>query len=105
MITKLYPSAAEMDLDMWRAASKRHTGGPRDIVDKNDVVIVTIHGVDKQDAARDTLARRVEMIGDLYEELRMLAERAQEAGLDVSQAKQVLGDFVAPKPFPPKGGV
>lgn len=105
MIAKLYPSASEMDLDMLKVSpeviAKRQSTRARILHDKGGDVVVIIPKPDPHSdgAVRDTLARRIEMMGDLYEELRLLADRAQAAGLDVEQAKAVLGEFVAPKPF------
>lgn len=99
-----YPSAAEMDLDMWRATAparivggKRH-GFVRYIKDLNGEGIVAVYP-GTNDGERDVTARRVEGMGDLYEALRRAAERMIEAGMDVSDEHRALTEFVSPKPF------
>ena len=95
-----FPSASEMDLDLWRVGASVHPDTfYRTIEGVAGENIAYVLGVGKADADRDTRARRFEMIGDLYEELRKLADKARAAGLDTSQAEMVLSDFVSPKPF------
>lgn len=95
---KSFPSAADLDLDMWQ------TGGPTAgrvgwarRINSGDDPVADVYGVDV--ATRDVTARRIESLGDLYDTLRELADRARAAGLDISQAVQVLNEIVAPKPF------
>lgn len=96
-----FPSQAEMDLDLWHASPTVHPlKFGRDIEGVAGATICTVYGTDRRDADRDSTARRIEQMGDVYEELRKLVDRAKAAGLDVSQAEITLNDFIAPKPFP-----
>jgi len=94
-----FPSSGEMDFDLWKAGAV-DDGFARHIEGAGNERVCTIHGVASRDADRDAMARRLEMIGDLYEELRKLADKARVAGIDTSQADAALSDFVSPKPFP-----
>jgi hypothetical protein len=96
-ILKNYPSAADLDLDMWRATFLNHNGD-REIHSVDDELVATVRRYEVGEQ-RDATARRIEMLGDLYDTLRELADRAQKAGVDVAQAQRVLQEMVAPKPF------
>ena len=48
---------------------------------------------------RDLWARRVEMLGDVFETLRRAAEKMSAAGLDAAEENTVLSEFVTPKPY------
>ncbi len=93
-----FPSHSDMDLDMWRAQTVNPSGS-RYIEGVAGAMICEVFGADDV-AARDSTTRRIEMVGDLYEALRIAAEKLAKAGLNTDQETQVLGDFVAPKPFP-----
>jgi len=90
-----YPSAAEMDLDMWRVS--RPFAGNRQI--KNGQKVIATVPTEDSIADRDVMARRIESMGDLYEALRRAAERMIAAGMDVSDEHRALTEFVSPKPF------
>jgi hypothetical protein len=99
--TSPFPSAGEMDLDMWRAKPTVDADNARSIEGAGEVgVICKVPGAGPRDADRDSTARRLEMVGEVYEELRKLADKARAAGIDCEQAERVLTEFVAPKPFP-----
>lgn len=100
-IIKNFPSAADLDLDMWRAyGTCIDHGREYRIIDRDSLLNrIQVYGYDP--AYRDTTARRIEMLGDLYDTLREQTERARLAGLDISQALRVMSEFVAPKPFSP----
>ena len=93
-----FPSASDMDLPMWRATEVKNEYS-RYVKDGEDRALLKVFGKAKQDAARDCVARRMEMLGDLYETLRKLTETADKAGVDVTDAMEMLGLFCAPKPF------
>jgi hypothetical protein len=93
-----FPSNAEMDLDMMRASQHIERGHSRKVL-LSGVAVCEVYGNVHDDAARDALCRRIERMGDIYEELRLLVERAAAAGVDVHVAQRVINDFVAPKPF------
>lgn len=99
-IVKSFPSAADLDLDMWRAGHVDHRGH-RDIGcgPDTDAFCLVLKLSKNDDAMRDATARRIETLGDLYDSLRELADRARTAGLDVEQAVRVLQEIVAPKPY------
>jgi hypothetical protein len=100
-----FPSSADMDLDLMHASNGVHPDNHYRVIEGvAGASVAFVHGEARHDADRDTLARRIEMMGDLYDELRKLADRARAAGVDVEQAEMVLSDFVAPKPFPQSGG-
>lgn len=103
MSKSAFPSAAEMDLDMWEAAQHAEKTIIR-TRDTSRCVAIIPHPIDEIHAI---IARRIEMLGDVYEELRLLQERAADAGLDTAQALQVLAEFVTPKALSraKKGGV
>lgn len=94
-----FPSASTMDLDMWKAGHVHPAKFSRPIEGVAGAYICEVYGAEHDDAQRDATARRLEMMGDLYETLRRAAEKMAKAGLDVSEENQVLGLFVAPKPF------
>lgn len=100
-IIKNFPSAADLDLDMWEFMNGVSLGRQhrpyRTILTGSGTVRIGA----SDDAQRDTTARRIEMLGDLYDTLREQTERARQAGLDISQALRVMSEFVAPKPFSP----
>ena len=99
--TSPFPSSGEMDLDMWRAHATVNVDNSRAIEGAGDVgIICKVLGSAPRDADRDSTCRRLEMVGDLYEELRKLADKAKALGIDTEQADRVLTEFVAPKPFP-----
>lgn len=110
MIASLFPSASEMELDYWTASEdvtdSRARSRCRMIRAKDNKIIAVVPRLrDNSDEDRDVRARRIEMLGEIYEELRQLADRAQAAGLDVTFTKELLGNFVVPKPLPrTKGG-
>jgi len=91
-----YPSAAEMDLDLWRVARPAPNGNR---MVKNSDAILAIVPNSTSAADRDVMARRIEAMGDLYEALRRAAERMIEAGMDISDEHRALTEFVSPKPF------
>ena len=92
-----FPSLSDMDLDMWRAAPDRQPDGSRLIAAPDGPVCKVIST--NEPGLRDVTARRIEMIGDLYEALRRAAEKMSAAGMDVAQESQVLSEFVTPKAF------
>lgn len=94
-----YPSWSDMDLDMWRV-SRPMPDGSRIIkgVDGVAVCRVPYHG--ESVAVRDTTARRIEMMGDLYEALRLAVEAMEQANIDATRQTAVLSEFITPKPFP-----
>lgn len=94
----VFPTAAELDLDMWKAQAV-NPDGSRYIEGVAGSMICAVYGTGPVDATRDMHTRRVEMIGDVYEALRRAAEKMSAAGLDVDSEQAVLGDFIAPKPF------
>lgn len=96
-IVKSFPSAADLDLDMWQAMPANRNGDREIHSDGELIATVRRYEVGEE---RDARARRIEMLGDLYDTLRELADRAKTAGLDVEQATRVLQEIVAPKPFP-----
>lgn len=109
MIASLFPSASEMELDYWTASEDvgaMHLRRCRFIRDKAGGLIAAVPCLPGKQEERDVRARRVEMLGEIYEELRQLADRAQAAGLDVTNVRNVLSNFVVPKPLPQakKGG-
>lgn len=93
-----YPSAAEMDLDIWRA-SRPDAFRSRRIIGADGAILAVIPTKVGGNADRDVMARRIEAMGDLYEALRRAAERMIEAGMDVSDEHRALTEFVSPKPF------
>ena len=107
MIVNLFPSASEMELDYWTAspevAAYRKLNRCRLIRDKEGNVVAAVPTKQNGEDDRDVRARRIEMVGEIYEELRLLADRAQAAGLDVAHARDLLGNFVVPKPLPNGG--
>lgn len=108
MIANLFPSASEMELDYWTASDDLVSSRPKSfcrlIRNKDDAVIAIVPTLAGETQGRDVRARRIEMLGEIYEELRQLADRAQAAGLDVTFTKELLGNFVVPKPLPPARG-
>ncbi len=106
MIANLFPSASEMELDYWTASDDVVSSRPKSFCrlirnKDNAAVAIVPQLLEKED--RDVRARRIEMLGEIYEELRQLADRAQAAGLDVTFTKELLGNFVVPKPLPNGG--
>lgn len=99
-----FPSGSDMDLDMWRA-SRPNPDASRFIesVGNTYVAKVLSDGSEVANGERDTNARRIEMLGDLYEALRRAAEKMSEAGLEVGEEHAVLAEFLTPKPFPEGG--
>jgi hypothetical protein len=99
-----YPTNADLDLDMLQAQGFADNGPmARHVVTQGlDIRMNVIDPEVATPADRDAMARRIEMMGDLYEEARLLEERATLAGVDTEQLRRVLGEFVAPKPFPPR---
>lgn len=108
MIANLFPSASEMELDYWTASDAEvamHARRCRMVRTKDGAVAALVPALPGKQEERDVRARRIEMLGEIYEELRQLADRAQAAGLDVTFTKELLGNFVVPKPLPrAKGG-
>lgn len=109
MIANLFPSASEMGLDYWTASEdvllRIKSAHCRVVRNKSGAIIAIVPRVYDLSDDRDVRARRIEMLGEIYEELRQLADRAQAAGLDVTFTKELLGNFVVPKPLPrAKGG-
>ena len=106
MIANLFPSASEMELDYWTASEdveiRVRAAHCRLIRNKGGDVIAIVPPAGKRHD-RDVRTRRVEMVGEIYEELRQLADRAQAAGLDVTHTREVLSNFVVPKPLPSGG--
>jgi len=94
-----FPSNAEMDLDLLRASPYIGRDHSRGITGTTGDVVCVVYGTRHDDPARDALCRRIERMGDIYEELRLLVDRAAAAGVDVTVAQGVINDFVAPKPF------
>lgn len=94
-----FPSNAEMDLDLLRASPFIGRDHSRGITGMTGDVVCVVYGTRHADSVRDALCRRIERMGDVYEELRLLVDRAAAAGVDVATAQSVLNDFVAPKPF------
>jgi hypothetical protein len=94
-----FPSNAEMDLDMMRASPLIGRDHSRAVIGATGKAICEVYGAQHHDPVRDALCRRIERMGDVYEELRLLIDRASAAGVDVRVALEVLNDFVAPKPF------
>lgn len=92
-----FPSLSDMDLDMWRAASRLNADKSRTI-ETTDGPVCKVYSTNVPGLA-DATARRIEMLGDLYEALRRAAEKMSVAGMDVSQESQVLSEFVTPKAF------
>lgn len=107
MIANLFPSASEMGLDYWTASEdvllRIKAAHCRVVRNKTGAIIAIVPSLLLKQEERDVRARRIEMLGEIYEELRQLADRAQAAGLDVTFTKELLGNFVVPKPLP-KGG-
>lgn len=97
--TTPFPSNAEMDLDLWRASTIVTADHSRTVSGVGEEEICKVYGAAHHDPERDVTARRIEMMGEVYEELRLLADRAKAAGLDVTTAESLLSDFIAPKPF------
>lgn len=96
-----FPTAAEMDLDIWLASSRvSESNNMRIITGVADDEIIYVNGCGPVDRERDETARRIEMIGDLYDALRDLSILAEKSGLNVTSAFEVLAAFVSPKPFP-----
>lgn len=93
-----FPSHSDMDLDMWKAQSV-NPDKSRYIEGVAGSYICAVYGNAAADPQRDSTTRRIEMIGDLYEALRIATEKLAKAGLNTDQESVVLGDFVAPKPF------
>ncbi len=93
-----FPDQSDMDLDMLRV-SRPMPDGTRMIKGADDVTVARIpyHGDDP--AERDAMARRIEMMGEVYEALRVAAEKMAAAGMDVSTEHRILTEFVSPKPF------
>ena len=88
-----FPSSADMDLDIMHASNGVHPDNHYRIIEGvAGAGVAYVHGTARLDAERDTLARRIEMMGDLYDELRNLADRARAAGMDVEQAESVLSE-------------
>ena len=94
-----FPSGPEMDLDMWRAGGIG-PDGTRVIEAPTNYIVAKVYAPDGDANARDTVARRIEMLGDVYEGLRRAAEKMSAAGLNVGEENQILSEFVTPKPFP-----
>lgn len=94
-----FPSGSEMDLDMWRAG-RPEPDGARGIAGVANARIAKVYAPDGDIGERDLLARRIEMVGDLYEGLRRAAEKMSEAGLNVADEHAILAEFITPKPFP-----
>ena len=93
-----FPSGPEMDLDMWRAGLPQ-PDGTRSIEAPASYLVAKVYAPDGNADMRDAQARRIEMLGDVYEALRRAAEKMSEAGMDVSDEHAVLAEFVSPKPF------
>jgi len=94
-----FPSHSDMDLDMWRANAHPNPDGSRNIEAPGDWVVCKVFASADRNV-RDLTARRIEMVGDLYETLRVAADKLAAAGIDVAQEHEVLAEFLAPKPFP-----
>ena len=94
-----FPSHSEMDLDMWQATTIGGDG-TRSIEAPASYLVAKVYAPDGDGQQRDVVARRVEMVGDLYETLRRAAEKMAAAGLDISEEHEVLSAFCSPKPFP-----
>lgn len=92
-----FPSLSDMDLDMWRARERRNPDRTRTI-EAPDGPVCTVCSTNES-GLDDATARRIEMLGDLYEALRRAAEKMSVAGMDVAQESQVLSEFVTPKAF------
>lgn len=97
-----YPPQSDMDLDMVRA---QPTTTPNEVMlvggERGTELIGRVYSLSslaEKRMAMVNFAKRIEMMGDLYEELRQLEERAFNAGLDTSQARAALQEFVTPKP-------
>jgi hypothetical protein len=96
-----FPTAADMDLDLWRASLSVHPQQHfRTIEGVANTNVAYILGVGQRDSQRDSTTRRIEMMGELYDELRKLVDKVRPLGVDIVQAEEVLNEFVAPKPFP-----
>jgi hypothetical protein len=102
--TSPFPSASDMDLDMWRA-QKPSADGSRAIEGVANDIVCKVYGMAGNDTgmstehSRDMATRRIEMLGDLYETLRVAADKLAKAGLDADEENTVLSEFVTPKPF------
>lgn len=92
-----FPSLSDMDLDMWRADYNLEANGSRRILAPLGPVCFVCST--NEEGLRDATARRIEMVGDLYEALRRAAEKMSAAAMDVAQESQVLSEFVTPKAF------
>lgn len=91
-----FPGAGEMGLELYQAGVRTAPVGAapfRPITGPGGVLVARVYG------DNDLLARRIEMIGDVYETLRKATDKMVAAGIDVSEEHEVLGLFVAPKPF------
>lgn len=95
----VFPTAAELELDVWTAGgiNRDHS---RWITGAGETGICLVGGDAMVDPIRDTTTRRIEMLGELYESLARAVAKMQAAGMDCDAERAVLGDFVAPKPFP-----
>ena len=97
-----FPSASDMDMDMWRATRPVGANRPIRITSNSEAprTVAMVYPLTKGDTGtRDMWARRLEMMGDLYEALRRAADKMALHGMDVSEENTVLGEFCAPKPF------